>query len=160
MLQCGHVVQREAVAQAAEGYGVGGCESERALGPDHRLSHHTGAVWLAHTVLITLNTLQLQALTPLLLELAPTALLAILVLTGHTLVFSPLTFFINWAPVINSLSAILVVRPYRRTLIRLLRKKKVRKYNHIVPISTIDNANMPTTSGLAPRPLTYIPRLD
>lgn len=72
--------------------------------------------------------LVVQALTPLCLELVPTIFLA-----GATLAKYPtrvpsslMTLFLNWAPLVNALSVMIIVKPYRRVLVRYCAKRSGR----------------------------------
>jgi hypothetical protein len=70
--------------------------------------------------------LAVQALTPLCLEMVPTGALAMAVAVAKyptLLLSSAVTLFAVWAPLINALSIILIVRPYRRAVIHALRQQ-------------------------------------
>jgi hypothetical protein len=80
----------------------------------------------ARSMAVQINVVLLvQAVTPLCLELAPTSFLACAALakmpTGTA--SSSMTLFLNWAPIINAASVIVIVRPYREAVFAAIRKR-------------------------------------
>lgn len=67
-----------------------------------------------------------QAVTPLCVEIVPICFLSVASLSGEptTVSSSTTTLCLNWAPLINAASVILIVRPYRRALVNAWRGKE------------------------------------
>lgn len=70
--------------------------------------------------------LVVQALTPFALELAPNLLSVVVAFLGYRIPSATalLSALLNWAPLVNALSVMLIVKPYRRVICRALRLKK------------------------------------
>ena len=102
-----------------------------------------------HVVLVV------QALTPVALELMPTFLTTICVVLDYQIASTTALFsaLLNWAPLINALSAILIVKPYRQAVWRVVMLRKV--------VSTIvgDKAAMPGAIGTQPTTFIHNPQL-
>lgn len=67
--------------------------------------------------------LTLQAVVPFLIDFLPAVVLRFLIAIHYQLqVYAPTysMMFLNWAPLLNGLVAIVVVRPYRKALCRML----------------------------------------
>lgn len=70
--------------------------------------------------------LVVQALTPFALELIPNLLTALFALFGYQIssATAMLSALLNWAPLVNALSIIVIVKPYRRTMLTVTRLGK------------------------------------
>lgn len=99
-----------------------------------------------------------QALIPLCVELVPICFLAVSSLerVSSTVVASSLmTLFFNWAPVINALSVILIVKPYREAIFHVFggicRSGRGASGNvHVMPVSSAGMTGTQASAGVRP----------
>jgi len=95
--------------------------------------------------------LAVQALTPVVLELTPNFLYALNTVYGLTSTSSTamISGLLNWAPLVNALSIIVIVKPDRMTFLRTLRRGKVISCFSdtgvtVLPAGTSSTRNQPT----------------
>jgi hypothetical protein len=89
-------------------------------------------------------TLTAQALTPLALTIGPQIYLVVVSLIGSEQGENDsMGFFISWLPVIDGLSALIIIRPYRMAVLRALRLAKPSQIEPIM-VSAITGMNTRT----------------
>jgi len=106
-----------------------------------------------------------QAVTPLVFAIIPSSIIALFDLTslyGYANLQKTLNMVPNWMPVVNSVSALLIIRPYRKAMLTFLLHGTCRGENRVASSEDRLSGNVGgvIVAGVVVMPVEVVPRVE